>query len=82
MGHEWASGMGKAAEWAVRGGEGVGGGRGLSHCAVLPAPRTFEKSSWDGPPQRNPVLSSGGDPSGHSGAADAQLNSAVWFGLG
>ena len=59
VGHGCISGMGKAAEWAARGGEGVGVGCGLSHCAVLPTPGTFEKSSWDGPPQRNPVLSYG-----------------------
>lgn len=59
VGHGCISGMGKAAEWAARGGEGVGVGCGLSHCAVLPTPGTFEKSPWDGPPQRNPVLSYG-----------------------
>lgn len=80
VGHGWALGMGEAAEWAARGCGRVGVGCGLSRCAVLPAPRTFEKSSWDGPSQRNPVLSYGSDPLGHAGAADAGLNAAVWLG--
>lgn len=73
---------------AGRGGRGVEVGCVFSLCAVLPAPRTLEESSWDALPQKNPVLSYGNLPSClttwwalvSSGAVNAGLNSAVWFG--
>lgn len=73
---------------AGRGGRGVGVGCVFSLCAVFPAPRTLEESSWDAPPQKNPVLSYGNLPPClstwwalvSSGAVNAGLNSAVWCG--
>ena len=64
----WGWGGGLLQGWvgllsgAGRGGRGVGVGCGFSLCCALPAPRTLEESSWDGPPQRNPVLSYGNRP--------------------
>ena len=80
VGHGCAAARGEAAEWAARGGEGVRVGCGLSHCAVLPTPGTFEKSSWDGHLKGILCCPMAVDPSGHSRAADAGLNSVVWFG--